>query len=122
VFVYGLLGKTRADAEVILRKASLRNIPIAAGTVMATLQQLPPMDIPTTPGIGAQIREALIVVEGPAPQAELAAFDALASILEPHDGVRKIHDLRSLEGPAVWEAADRDWSWRMLAAALSRTD
>jgi hypothetical protein len=122
VFVYGLLGKTKTEAGDILRKAAARNIPIVAGTVMATLQQLPPMDIPSKPGIGAQIREALIVVEGPAPQAELAAFDALVSILDRYGGVRRIHDVRSLEGSAVWEAADREWSWRMLAAALSRTD
>ena len=30
--------------------------------------------------------------------------------------------MRTLEGNAVWDAGDRDWSWRMLASALSRTD
>jgi hypothetical protein len=122
VFVYGLVAKTKAGAEAIIGKAENRSIPLCAGSVMSTLQHLPPMDIPTGRGIGAQIREALIVTQGSSPKAEIDAFDALAPILDRHAGVREIRNVRTLESDAVWEAGGRDWSWRMLASALSRTD
>ena len=115
-FVYGAM----KDSGV--RKAEQKNISICAGTVLSSLQQLPPMEIPTGRGIGAQIREALIVTQGQSPQAELEAFDALVPILDRHGGIRDLRNLRTLEGNAVWEAGDREWSWRMLASALSRTD
>jgi hypothetical protein len=118
VFVYGAIAKTEKEAKAVLRKAAGRKVPISSGTVMATLLQLPQMEIPRTKGIGAQIREALIVTH----RSELEAFDAVASILEQHGGVGEIKKVRTLEGDAVWEAADKDWSWRLLAAALSRTD
>jgi hypothetical protein len=116
LFVYGSMG------EAPVRKAEQKNIPVCAGTVFSTLQQLPPMEIPSGTGIGAQIREALIVTQGAAPQAELEAFHALASILDRHGGVRSIRNIHKFQGDAVWDAGDRDWSWRMLASALSRTD
>jgi hypothetical protein len=123
VFVHGLIGKNRKAAEAAARAAEERRIPICAGTVMSVLQELPPMEISNLMAIGAQIREALIVVEGSDPQAELNAFDAIAPILERNGGIRGIHDVRTLEGQAVWDAGTQgDWSWRMLASALSRTD
>jgi hypothetical protein len=123
LFVYGLIGKNRKAAEAIVRAAEEGRIPICAGTVMSVLQELPPMEISNLMAIGAQIREALIVVEGSDPQAELSAFDAIAPILERNGGVRNIHNVRKLEGQAVWAAGTQgDWSWRMLASALSRTD
>ena len=121
-FVYGLLAKTKAGAEAIIRTAENRNLPLCAGSVMSALQHLPPMDIPTGRGIGAQIREALIVTQGASPKAELDAFDALAPILDRHGGIREIRNIKTLEGDAVWEAGNQDWSWRMLASAFSRTD
>jgi hypothetical protein len=122
VFVYGVIGKTKSEAEAIARKAEAKNIPLCAGTVMAVLQELPPMQIPDEIAVGAQIREALIVVEGSAPEAELAAFDAIASVLDRNGGIRSIRHVRTLEGNAVWDAGGHDWSWRLLASALSRTD
>jgi len=122
VFVFGLLAATKQEAESVARKAVSRNIPICAGTVKSTLQELPPLDISTMVAVGAQIREALIVIEGQAPEAELAAFHAIAPILERYGGLRGIQNVRTLEGQAVWEAGDREWSWRLLASALSRTD
>jgi hypothetical protein len=122
LFVYGLIGATKASTEKLLKKASERLIPVCAGTAMSTLQELPPLDIPNEMAVGARIREALIVVEGPAPDAESSAFDAIASILDRNGGVPNIRNVRTLEGNAVWDAGGRDWSWRLLASALSRTD
>jgi hypothetical protein len=118
VFVYGPIAKTENEAKAVLRNAAARKIPMCSGTVMATLLQLPQMEIPRMKGIGAQIREALIVTH----RSELEAFDAVASILDDHGGIGEIKKVRTLEGAAVWAAADRDWSSRLLAAALSRTD
>lgn len=122
VFVYGLIAKKKAEAEAIARKAEDKSIPLCAGTVMAVLQELPPIEIPNEMAIGAQIREALVVVEGSAPEAELAAFDAISSVLDRNGGTRGIRHVRTLEGNAVWDAGGHDWSWRLLASALSRTD
>jgi hypothetical protein len=118
VFVYGLVAKTEKDARRLIAKAVDRNIPICAATVAAALQELPPMEIPDLPGIGAQIREALVVTHGD----ELFALDGLASVLEARGGMSEIKKVRTLEGAEVWAAADKEWSSRMLAAALSRTD
>ena len=118
IFVYGLIAKTEKDARRLAAKAADRNIPICAATVAAALQELPAMDIPDLPAIGAQIREALVVTHSD----ELFAFDGLASVLEARGGMSAIKKVRTLEGAAVWAAADKDWSSRMLAAALSRTD
>ena len=118
VFVYGLLAKTEKDARRLAAKAADRSIPISAATVAAALRELPAMDIPDLPAVGAQIREALVVTHSD----ELFAFDGLASVLEARGGMSAIKKVRTLEGAAVWAAADKDWSSRMLAAALSRTD
>jgi hypothetical protein len=122
VFVYGQIAHDKRSAETIFRNAEERGVSICAGTVMSALEQLSPMEIPTTTGIGAQIREALIVAQGGAPKAELEAFDALAPILERNGGLSEIKTVRLLDGDVVWDAGDREWSWRMLASALSRTD
>jgi hypothetical protein len=52
----------------------------------------------------------------------LGAFDAVASILEEHGGVGEIKNVRALSDAEVWQAGDKEWSWRLLGAALSRTD
>jgi hypothetical protein len=122
VFVYGLIAKTEKEAKSIVRKAKRRGVPICAGTEMATLLHLPAMEIPAMKHIGAQIREALIVTNDARPEAELGAFDAVASILEQHGGVGEIKNVRTLSGAEVWQAGDKEWSWRLLGAALSRTD
>lgn len=122
IFVYGAIGNSKSIAEAVIEKAEQRGVILCAGTVASVLQQLPPMQIPTGRGIGAQVREALVVTHGPTPEAETVAFDALCSVLEEHGGVPEIRTARNLHGNAVWEAANRDWSWRMLASALSRTD
>lgn len=118
LFVYGLIASAEREAKAIVRKAADRRVSICAGTVMAALLQLPTMDIPDMKAVGAQIREAMIVTDGN----ELDAFDAVASILESHRGVREIKKVRTLEGDAFWEGGDKEWSWRLFAAALSRTD
>lgn len=122
LFVHGLLSSSRHGAETLTREASERNIALCAGTVMSTLQELPPMNVPSEVAVGAQIREALIIMEGSSPEAELSAFDAIASVLDRNGGVHSIRNVRTLEGKAVWDAAGKDWSWRLLASALSRTD
>jgi hypothetical protein len=121
-FVYGPIAGDKRTAETIFRKAEDRGVSICAGSVMSVLEQLPTMEIPTTTGIGAQIREALIVTQGAPPKAELDAFDVLAPILERNGGLSEIKTVRLLDGDVVWDAGDREWSWRMLASALSRTD
>ena len=122
VFVYGLLANTKSEAEAIANKAEGKSILLCAGTAMAVLQELPPMEIPSEIAVGAQIREALIVVEGNAPEAELVGFDAIASVLDRNGGVRGIRKVYTLEGNAVWDAGGHQWPWRLLASALSRTD
>jgi len=108
-FAYG----AGASKETLDLAAKL-NIQILTGTVALTLSRLPALEIPK----GTHLREALIVVQGKYPDAELDALDSLFPFIGA-DGIRARH----FAGDEVWRAGDRkDWSWELLSAALSRTD
>jgi hypothetical protein len=105
--VYGAISRKMIEA------AKRRGVPMLSGTVAATALQLPTMK-PMRP------REALVVVQGMRPTAELAALDGLIPLLKNPKPVKMA---RLLEGEAVWAAAEKkEWSWGLLRAALSRSD
>jgi hypothetical protein len=107
IFVYGNVPLKALDL------AKERSIPLIAGTVVATALQIPAIK-------PAAAREALMIVQGERPIAELAALNGLMPLLE---NPKRVKSARLLEGNAVWAAAEkREWSWSLLRAALSRTD
>ena len=118
-FVHGVLSNSLADARETLRLAASRKIDVLAGTPLAVTWRLPEVDlIPGTP-----LSEALIVVQGASPGAELHALDGLLPVLEKRRGGESgVSRVRFIEGNDVWRAGDKGlWSQALLAAALSRS-
>lgn len=119
-FIHGALATNLATARTCLRLADTRQITLAAGTALPVTWRLPPVDLPAN----ARVAEALIVVQGPSPLAELHALDGLLPVLERRaGGERGVRRVKFLAGPELWRAGDRgDWSWPLLSTALSRSD
>jgi len=119
-FVHGALAAKAERVRQLVAAASTRKIVLVSGTSVATTFRLPEIEIPA----GASIAEALIVVQGPRPLAELAGISGLAPILAHRAGGESgIRALQRHAGERVWRAAkDRQWSWPLLAAAISRSN
>ncbi|MBU6401544.1 MAG: hypothetical protein KGS61_14600 [Verrucomicrobia bacterium] len=96
------------------------NLALLSGTATAVTYRLPDIDLPSR----ARVKEALIVVQGPTPDAELDALEGLLPILERRRGGETgVASVRYLEGEGVWRAREeRQWPERLLVAAISRSD
>lgn len=119
LFVYGSLVQEAPQPWRWHEAAARRALWLRAGTAMSTTWRLPETEVPSD----ITLREALIVAQGPLPLAELEALDGLQPLLERRrageSGVRR---LRFLSGKEVWRAGEAgEWSWDLLAAALSRS-
>ena len=101
IFVYGALANTLATATEFYQQAELRDHTLIAGSTLSTPWLLPPIEAPQ--GVG--MKEALIVVQGAWPYAELFGVEGILPVLERRRGREAgIQSLRSLEGPALWHA------------------
>ena len=87
---------------------------------MSTTFRLPDVQV----NEGTSLKEALIVVQGRRPEAELAGMDGLMPIVGQRAGGEKgIRQTTLLEGRKVWRAGESGhWSMALLAAALSRSN
>jgi len=119
-FVFGALAPDLAAARTFATLAAARQITLAAGTFLPVTWRLPQVDLPAN----APVDEALIVVQGLSPHAELHALDGLLPVLARRaGGERGVRRVKFLAGADLWRAADRrEWSWGLLSAALSRSD
>lgn len=129
-FVHGALSSSLERGRTLLRLAESRGIHLLAGTPWGVTWRLPETDLPAA----TPLAEALIVVQrhssgsggsqGSLPGAELDALEGLLPIIERRQGGESgVRSLRLLEGPEVWRAGDKKlWSWKLLAAALSRSN
>lgn len=119
-FVFGAVATSLAAARTFSALAATRQVTLASGTTLPVTWRLPQIDLPSQ----ARVDEALIVVQGPSPLAELHALDGLLPLLERHaGGERGVRQVKFLAGRELWRAGDRrEWSWRLLSAALSRSD
>lgn len=120
IFVYGPLGPGLAAARRQINLAASRRLPLLAGTELPVTWRLPQVDVKP----GTRLTDALVVVQGGSPRAELDALECLLPVIERRaggeTGVRRVH---RLEDGALWKAGERKrWSWTLLAAALSRSD
>ncbi|PYJ03804.1 MAG: hypothetical protein DME25_11220 [Verrucomicrobia bacterium] len=118
-FVHGALSNTFQRGREQVSLAHSRQIALLAGTPVALTWRLPEVDL--TPG--TSLTEALIVVQGAFPGAELHALEGLLPVIERRrggeSGVRRIG---FLEGQELWRAGERGlWSRTLLASALSRS-
>lgn len=120
LFVYGSLGHSLSEARRWMDLAEARNLQLLAGTATTATWRLPELDFPP----GAGIKEALIVVQGPFPQAELDGLEGLFPLLEKRAGGESgIRQVQFLDGADLWQTVQPGtWSWPLLAAAISRSD
>src|SRR5204862_8146383 len=100
--------------------ATLRGVPICAGTVAATPFLLPDIRIPPD----SHMSEALVVTQGPYPTAELDGLESLMPFIETrHSAQAELQEVRLLEGSQVWEAGQSgQWSRLLLSSAFSRSN
>ena len=119
-FVHGVLDNTLEGARRVLELAAKRKIQLLAGTPYATSFRLPEIELK----LGTPLTHALIVVQGPPLDAELDALQGLLPVLERRrNGEAGVRRVRQLRGAEVWAAGEAgEWSQRLLASALSRSN
>jgi hypothetical protein len=120
IFVYGAIGDSPDQADTLASHARSREVLLASGTSTSVTWRLPEIDVSPD----AAVSDALIVVQGEFPLAELHAIDGLLPRLARRaGGERGVRDVRVVEGQQVWKLlTDREMIRRLLAAALSRSD
>ncbi|HYV26839.1 MAG TPA: hypothetical protein VFA77_04865 [Candidatus Eisenbacteria bacterium] len=119
-FVQGVLSKSLDGANELIDVASVRNVSLAAGTPTAVTWRLPEVDLAP----GTHLQDALIVVQGAPPIAEMHGLQGLLPVIERRrggeSGVRRI---RLFKGKELWQAGEEGfWSKALLAAAISRSN
>jgi hypothetical protein len=119
-FIYGTPGSSIDVTAAFYEQTVARDITFAAGTATTFAPFLPALQLP----VGQVLKEALIVVQGVPLAAELDAISGLLPFIENRKGgdlgVRRA---RYLAGGALWQAGKAgEWSWKLLAAAISRSD
>jgi hypothetical protein len=118
-FVQGVLGSSHVAAKQAVRLAASRGIALSAGTALAATFRLPEIDVPTD----TSLTEALIVVQGAFPDAELDALEGLLPVLARRRGGESgVRNIRKLDGAEVWSAGEQGrWPRELLASAVSRS-
>jgi hypothetical protein len=119
-FVYGLLGSSLARAKQHAAQAQAHDLALLTGSALAVTWHLPEITWPAD----TALTQALAVVQGAAPEAELDAVDALLPFLDRRRGGETgLRSVQRLSDEELWKAGDAGlWSWDLLAAALSRSD
>ena len=118
-FIHGCLATNLSDAHRFLSLTSQRNVSVTAATSVATTFRLPDVQVP----MAGALAEALIVVQGPQPIAELAGIDGIATMLSRRNDETGIRSVLRLEGRRFWRAGEEGlWSKSLLAAAISRSN
>jgi hypothetical protein len=120
IFVYGLLASNPDVAADVTRLADTRRCPLLTGTDLPFAFRLPDVDVPAT----ARLREALIVVQGGFPAAELDGLSGLLALLSgPGQSRNDVRRFRFLDEETLWSAADKGlWPQALFEAVISRSD
>ena len=132
-FVHGALANSLERGHEFARLARSRQIALLAGTPLCVTWRLPEVNLP----LATPLSEALIVVQAnpspgqtspPSPPsslrgAELQALEGMLPVIERRRGGESgVRSIRFIEGKELWKAGDKgNWSWPLLAAALSRS-
>ena len=109
-----------AKAQEMVEDAHRLGFPFLAGSSLPVTWRLPDVDVP----LGAEIEDALMVGVGGSDPMDYHALEAMQCMVERRKGGEHgVKAVQLIEGDAVWEAGDAGrWSWRLLEAALSRSD
>lgn len=94
--------------------------PFLAGSSLPVTWRLPDVDVP----LGAVVEDALMVGVGGSDPMDYHALEAMQCMVERRKGGESgVVAVQMIEGDEVWAAGDAGrWSWRLLEAALSRSD
>jgi hypothetical protein len=119
-FVHGVLANSSDGAAKIIALARSRQVSVLGGLPTSVTWRLPEVEV----AIGTPLREALIVVQGASPVAELNALEGLLPLAEHRRGGESgVRGVWFLEGDELWQAGERGkWSKPLLAAAISRSN
>jgi hypothetical protein len=109
-----------AKAQEMVADSKRLGFPFLAGSSLPVTWRLPDVDVP----LGAGIEDALMVGVGGSDPMDYHALEAMQCMLERRRGGETgVAAVQMIEGDAVWAAGDAGrWSWRLLEAALSRSD
>ncbi len=107
-------------AQEMVEDSHRIGFPFLAGSSLPVTWRLPDVDVP----LGAEIEDALMVGVGGSDPMDYHALEAMQCMVERRKGGEQgVVGVQMIEGDAVWEAGDAGrWSWRLLEAALSRSD
>jgi hypothetical protein len=107
-------------AQEMVSDARRLGFPFLAGSSLPVTWRLPDVDVP----LGAEIEDALMVGVGGSDPMDYHALEAMQCMVERRKGGESgVAAVQLVEGDAVWAAGDAGrWSWRLLEAALSRSD
>ncbi len=107
-------------AKAMVDDSHRLDFPFLAGSSLPVTWRLPDVDLP----LGAVVKDALMVGVGGSDPMDYHALEAMQCMLERrHGGETGVAAVQLLEGAAVWQAGDEGrWSWRLLEAALARSD
>lgn len=119
-FVHGALANTLAEARQIAALTAERKVKLVAGTPLPVTWRLPDVQVPR----GTSLKEALVVVQGPPHTAEFHGLEILLSLVERRQGGESgIRSVQSLRPATFWKhVTPENWTWPLLAAAISRSN
>lgn len=114
------LSYTFDKAQEMVADSHRLDFPFLAGSSLPVTWRLPDVDVP----MGAVIEDALMVGVGGSDPMDYHALEAMQCMVERRKGGEQgVVAVQMLEGDEVWVAGDAGrWSWRLLEAALSRSD
>jgi hypothetical protein len=109
-----------SKAQEMVADSHRLGFPFLAGSSLPVTWRLPDVDVP----LGAEIEDALMVGVGGSDPMDYHALEAMQCMLERRRGGETgVVAVQLIEGDDVWAAGDAGrWSWRLLEAALSRSD
>jgi hypothetical protein len=107
-------------AQEMVADSKRLDFPFLAGSSLPVTWRLPDVDVP----LGAEIEGAVMVGCGGSDPMDYHALEAMQCMVERRKGGESgVAAVQLIEGDEVWAAGDADrWSWRLLEAALSRSD
>jgi hypothetical protein len=114
------LSYSMEKAQAMVDDAHRLDFAFLAGSSLPVTWRLPQVEMP----LGAVVEDVVMVGVGGSDPMDYHALEAMQCMVERRQGGETgVAAVQLIEGDAVWAAGDAgQWSWRLLEAALSRSD